>query len=72
MGKGNSQMIYVLSSGSFFFLLKILFIFRGEGREIEGENFDVQEIRRSLASCMPPSGDLACIPGMCPDWESIQ
>ena len=21
------------------------------------------------ASCMPPTGDLACNPGMCPDWE---
>ena len=21
---------------------------------------------------MPPSGDLACNPGMCPDWESNQ
>ena len=25
-----------------------------------------------VASCMPPTGDLACNPGMCPDWESNQ
>ena len=23
-----------------------------------------------VASCTPPTGDLACNPGMCPDWES--
>ena len=25
-----------------------------------------------VASHMPPTGDLACNPGMCPDWESNQ
>ena len=52
----------------------ILFIFReGEGREKERErNIDVQETYQSVASCMPPSGDLACNPGTCPDWESKQ
>ena len=25
-----------------------------------------------VASCMPPTGDLACNPGMYPDWESNQ
>ena len=25
-----------------------------------------------VASLTPPTGDLACNPGMCPDWESIQ
>ena len=23
-----------------------------------------------VASCVPRTGDLACNPGMCPDWES--
>ena len=23
-----------------------------------------------VASCAPPAGNLACKPGMCPDWES--
>ena len=27
------------------------------------------EKHRSVASCMPPTGDLAGNPGMCPDWE---
>ena len=25
-----------------------------------------------VASCTPPTGDLACYPGMCPDWELNQ
>ena len=25
-----------------------------------------------VASCTPPTGDPACNPGMCPDWESDQ
>ena len=25
-----------------------------------------------VASCAPPTGGLACNPGMCPDWESNQ
>ena len=25
-----------------------------------------------VASCTPPTGDMACNPGMCPDWESNQ
>ena len=50
-----------------------LFLERGEGREKERErNIDVWEKYRSAASCMPPTGDLARNPGMCPDWESNQ
>ena len=53
------------------FFLKILFIFRE--REREGErNISVQEIHQLVASCTPPTGDLACNPGMCPDWELNQ
>ena len=26
--------------------------------------------QRAVASCAPPTGDLARNPGMCPDWES--
>ena len=40
-----------------------LFLERGEGREKE-RNINVW---LPLAS---PTGDLACNPGMCPDWES--
>ena len=51
-----------------------LFLERGEGREKERErNFSVQEKQCPLvASHMPPTGDLAHNPGMCPDWESNQ
>ena len=42
-----------------------LFLDRGEGREKEKErNICVG------ASHMPPTGDLAHNPGVCPDWES--
>ena len=48
-----------------------LFLERREGREKERErNIDVQQKHQSVASCVPPTGDLACNPGMCPDWES--
>ena len=48
-----------------FFFLKILFIFREREGEREGEKHQCV-----LASCMPPTGDLAHTPGMYPDWES--
>ena len=45
---------------------KRLFIFRERGREGEREG----EKHRCVVAChMPFSGDLACNPGMCPDWE---
>ena len=25
--------------------------------------------RDTLIGCIPPAGDLACNPGVCPDWE---
>ena len=59
--------------GNFFFL-KMVFFFKilfgfvlfclREGRENERERY------QSVASRAPPSGDLACNPGVCPDWES--
>ena len=53
-----------------FILFIYLFIFRERGREGDREtNTDVWEKHWSVASCMPPTGDLACNPGMCPDWE---
>ena len=33
-------------------------------------NIDVQEIHKSVASHLSPTGDLACNSGMCPNWES--
>ena len=53
-----------------FYFLKILYLFifeRGEGREKEGEKHHCV-----VASHVAPTGDPACSPGMCPDWESNQ
>ena len=44
-----------------------LFIFRERGREGEREGEKHQCV---VASWAPPTGALACNPGMCPDWES--
>ena len=49
--------------------LKILFIFRERGREGEREGEKHQCV---VASLLPPTEDLACNPGMYPDWESQQ
>ena len=50
----------------FFKTFIYLFLERGEGREKEGE----RNINVRLPLMRPPTGDLACNPGMCPDWES--
>ena len=45
----------------------IYLFFREREREgaREGETYQCV-----VASHVPPTGDLACNPGMCPDWES--
>ena len=48
-------------------LKNYLFLERMEGREKEGEKHQCV-----VASHTPPTGNLACNPGMCPDWESRQ
>ena len=48
---------------NFFFLFLNLFI--SKEREREGKKHQCV-----VASCVPPTGVLACNPGMCPDWES--
>ena len=50
---------------SFLFKRFYLFIFGERGREGDRENIIV-----SVASYTCPNRDLACNPGMCPDWES--
>ena len=66
LGKKNSNCIIAFQD----FSKGILFLERGEGREKERKrNIAVREKHRSVASCMPLTGDLACNPGMCPDWE---
>ena len=48
-----------------------LFIFRERRKEGKRErNINVWEKHQLVASLMPPTGDQACNPGMCPDWES--
>ena len=42
-----------------------LFLERGEGREKRRE----RNINVWFASHVPPTGDLARNPGMCPDWD---
>ena len=49
-----------------FFKIFYLFIFRERGREGEGEG---QKNLCVVASHLVPTGDLACKPGMCPDWN---
>ena len=48
-----------------FFKIFYLFIFRERGREREREGEKHEYV---VASCTPPTGDLAHNPGMCPDW----
>ena len=50
----------------FLFLRFYLFIFREKGREGDREGEKHQCV---VASHTPPTVDLACNPGMCPDWE---
>ena len=46
---------------------KIYFIFRQRVREAERGG---EKHQRAVASHVPPTGDLARNPAMCPDWES--
>ena len=49
------------------FFKKILFIyFKREEKEKRGR----EKHQCVVASCTTPTGDPACNPGMCPDWES--
>ena len=67
--------VFFLSHQNLWFFLKILFLFleRGERREKERERkIDVQEKHQLITSLMSPTGDLACNPGMCPEWELNQ
>ena len=66
-----SLMLYFTFLWLFWFVLLIylfkdiyFFLERGKGRRKRG-----RETSCVVASCMPPTGDLACNPGMCTDWE---
>ena len=56
------HLIFILFKKYFIYL----FIFRESGREGEREGEKHQCV---VASRMAPMGDLACNPGMSPDWE---
>ena len=51
---------------SFFFLKGFIYLLLGKGREGEREGEKHQCV---VAFHAPPTWDLACNPGMCPDWE---
>ena len=61
-------MNFPLRTAFIFLFLKnnILFLFRERGREGEREE---EKHHCVVASHVPPTGDLASNPGMCPDWE---
>ena len=48
------------------FLKDFIYLFFRDGK---GERTR-EKYQCVVASHMPPTGDLACNPGMCPDWES--
>ena len=50
----------------FIYLRFYLFMFRQRGRDGEREGKKHQCV---VASRVPPTGDLDCKTGMCPDWE---
>ena len=66
---GTSKTLYMVSLWlKHFFKKKInSFIFRERRREGEREGEKHQCV---VASHIPPTGDLACNAGICPDWES--
>ena len=45
------------------------FIFRETETGREGER-EGEKCQCVVASPAPPTGDMACNPGMCPDWDS--
>ena len=53
----------------FLFLVLMIFTYLFLDRRREGEGKKHQCV---VASCTPPTGHLACNPGMCPDWELNQ
>ena len=71
LGKSRNVALWGFQNFTIFIMfLKIflLFIFR-EGREGERKG---EKHRCVVASHVPPIGDMAHNPGMCPDWESNQ
>ena len=69
--EGHSRPLF--SNRTFFFFKREIYLFiylfleRGKEGEREGEKHQCV-----VASCVPPTRDLACNPGMCPDCELNQ
>ena len=63
----DSHVVWIMTDFSFFFKDFVYFIFRQRGRKGEREKHQCV-----VASHVPLTGDLACNPGICPDWESNQ
>ena len=60
--------MYIMRKAGIEYFLKTFYLFileRGSEGEREGEKHQSVD-----ASCVPPTGDLSCNPGMFPDWES--
>ena len=69
--KKNEKYNYHMTQQLHFCFFKglIYLFFRQRGREGERGGEKHQCV---IASCTPPTGDLAQNPSMCPDWESNQ
>ena len=50
----------------FIFFKDFMYLFLEKGKKGERRG----EYQCVTASHVPPTGDLACNPGVCPDWES--
>ena len=59
----SDQTKTLIENNQFFFKILFIYFIEREGREKEGKHQCV------VASYAPPTEDLACNPGMGPDWE---
>ena len=58
-----------MENGNICCIINFLIFYFQRGKEGERGGEKHQYV---VASCVPPTGDLALNPGMCPDWESNQ
>ena len=65
-GKGNPPISFFFFSFNFFKIFIYLFLERWKGKDKEKD----RNINVWLPLACPLLGNLACHPGVCPDWES--